>query len=254
MSATVSYSDAKKLVPAGKWDDWLKFINDPNRWRLSVGDVEFPAGTDWSFKSRFGEVKSAVVLKDDGTSAFDRPEYTEAPFMQTIVWGKGDDGLYYYGFVDQSRPHADEPGEERQGKDDHPAVRFFHCVMGFNEKAATGKFETPEQAAAREAHEEAGAGSAVIEVENYAPGHNPSPSFTPTWGGVVGVEVDLKKLQKPIPDPEEPINGLYFVEGGKLLAMIKKGRSDQNAYTGVSTSLSALLIHWAHHPEQFPHK
>lgn len=249
MSATVSYDGARQGQDLGLWQ---KFISDPNRWVLTVGGNEFPPGTDFSFASKFGEVRSAVVLKDDGTPAFDRPEYTEAPFMQTIVWGKGEDGKYYFGMVDQARPHADAPGEEMRGIDGHEPVRFLHCIMGFNEKTATGKFETPEQAAAREAHEEGGAGSAVIATENYAPGHNPSPSFTPTWGGVAGVEVDLGKLQKPIPDPEEPINGVYFIEGGKLLSMLKSGQSEQGAYTGVSTSLSALMLHFAHHPEQFP--
>jgi hypothetical protein len=235
MSTTNSYAEAKSGQSDGKWKD---FVENPNRWILKVGGKKFPPGTDFSFKSRFGEVRSAVVMNDDGTPAFDRPEYVEAPFMQVVTWGKGSDGHYYYGMVDQERPHADQPGEHEI--DGHKPVRFFHVIMGFNEKAATGKFESTEQAAKREG------------VEVYKPGHNPSPSFTPTWGGVAAIEVDLEKLEKPVPDPQEPINGVYFIEGSKLLDIIKKGQSATGAYTGVCTSLSALLLHWAHHPEQFP--
>ncbi len=247
MSATLSYAKALE----GQTAEVVKaFLENPNRWKAVIDGKEFPVGTDFMITSRFGSVRSAVTMNADGTPAFDRPEYVEAPFVQVVTWGRGRDGKYYYGVVDQDRPPADQPGNP--GVHGHKPVRCRHVIMGFNEKAATGKFETPEDAAAREAHEEGGATkSAVRAVVTYPFGHNPSPSFTPTWGDVVAVEVDLEKLEKPIPDPSEPINGVYFIEGSKLLEMIRHGQAD-GAYTGVCTSLSALMIHWAHHPEQFP--
>ncbi|MBI4120939.1 MAG: hypothetical protein HY457_01650 [Parcubacteria group bacterium] len=250
MSAVKSYALARACVSPAEWE---KFINDPNRWQLTVDGKQLPKGTDFALTSKFGEVRSAVVVGPDGKPSFDRPLYREAPFVQTVTWGLGADGRYYFGMVEQVRPHADMPGAEAYNVDGHKPVPFLHVIMGFSEKAATGKFETPEQAATREASEEGGASeSAVVGVEVYPVGHNPSPSFTPTWGAVVAVQVNLRKLEKPIPDPEEPINGVYFIEVGRLLAMVRSGKSDTGAYTGVSTSLSALFIHLAHHPEQWP--
>lgn len=250
MSAVVNYEKAMLDQPLGVRE---KFLGDPNRWRLVVDGVEYPPGTDFSFTSPpFGAVQSVVVLKPDGTPAFDRPIYTEAPHVHVVVWGEGADGRFYYGMVEQDRPHADQPGADNYGKDGHGPVRFLHLIMGFTEKAATGRFETPEAASLREAAQEGGTGSAVIAIEKYEPGHIASPSFTSTWGGVTAIQVDLEKLQTPIPDPNEPINGVFFIEGHDLLRIIKNGQNETGAFTGVCTSNSALLLHWANHPEQFP--
>lgn len=244
MSATVPYAEARRRLSA---EDWKNFVENPNRWGLKVGDQEFPPGTDFVFASRFGEVRSAVVIQPGGAS-FDRPEYTEAPFMQTIVWGQKD-GMVYIGMVEQARPHADEP--DKHGEDGHDPVLFMHCPMGFNEKAATGKFETPEEAAKREAGEEMGVRK-ILGTEKVLCGHNPTPSFTPTWGGVAFVQVDLDAIIPPEQSLEEPIAGTYFIEAGELLEMIASGKSPRGAYTGVSTSLSALMLFFAVHPEYFP--
>jgi hypothetical protein len=242
MSATVPYSQAK-----------TNQSHEVYGWKLTVEGVEYPVGTDFSISSVRGSVQSAVVLKNDGTPLFDRPVYTETPFAQVVIWGKGADGKFYFGMVEQERPHADMPGAENYGVNGHKPVRFLHVVMGFNEKSATGKFETPEETAKREAHEESGTSkSAVLNVETHPFGHNPSPSFTSTWGNVISMEIDLKKVGKPITDENESINGVYFIEAHRLLEMIAGGQSNTGAYTGVSTSLSALMIHFARHPEQFP--
>ena len=189
------------------------------------------------------------IVGNDGSPKFDRPTYVEVPFAQAVVWGEGSDGRIYFAMVEQERPHADVPG--KYSENGHPAVLFSHVPMGFSAKNIAGRFETGVQTALREADEEAGTACAVVGVEDYGL-HNPSPSFTATWGGVAGIQVNLAKLGGPVPDPDEPIAGVYFVEASALLAMIVKGKSERGAHTGVATSLSALMIHFAHHPEHFP--
>ncbi len=251
MSATWSYELA--LSRCTTEQEWDGFINNDRRWRLIVEEEEQPLGTDFRITSRFGEVRSAVMMTPDRRPILDRPVYKETPFTQVVLWAKGTDNKIYFGMVEQERPHADEPGAENYGVNGHLPVQFLHVVMGFNEKSATGKFETDKQAAARESGEEAGVHeSAIIGVEIHPFGHNPSPSFTSTWGSVVSIQVDLGRIGQPIPNPQEPINGVFFIEAHKLLEMIAVGQSDTGAYTGVSTSLSALMIHFASHPEHFP--
>lgn len=246
MSATVSYAKARELLSA---DEWTSFIQNPNRWRIEVDGQQLPPGTDFAIRSKFGAVMSAVVLQPNGAS-FDRPLYVEAPFGQHVLWYKADNGRIYFGLVEQPRPHADDP--EHPGADGHVPIRCLNVVMGFDEKTATGKFETPEEAARRETGQEAGTASAIIGSTEFLGVHNPSPSFTKQWGNVTSTQVDLKRLEKPIPDPDEPINGVYFIEAGELLKMIAGGTSEAGAYLNTCTSLSALLVHFAHHPDHWP--
>ncbi len=76
---------------------------------------------------------------------------------------------------------------------------------------------------------------------------NPRPRLT-TWGAVVELEVNLKLLGKPSPDPEEAIAGVYFIKLSELMKMIRNGQG-HGGYTGLSTSLSALMLFIAHHPD-----
>lgn len=244
MSAIIGYAQAQAKASAA---DWEAFIADPNRWRLTVNGEDFPPGTDFTFSSKFGSVSSAVVMQS-GKPAFDRPEYTEAAFVQAIVWGRKGDHVYI-GMVEQYRPHADQPGSP--GVDGHEPVLFMHCPMGFAEKAITGKFESAAEAAQRESGEEIGVRK-VLNVYTVPFGHNPSPSFTPTWGGVVLVEVDLDAIRQPEQPLNEPIAGTYFVEVGELLQTLAHGKSPRGAYSGVSTSLSALMLFFATYPQYWP--
>ena len=224
-----------------------------NTKNIEVIATKYSVGSVLCFISPKGEVRLPVVAGAEGKPVFGRPGFREKPFVQVVLWAKGADRKVYFGMVEQERPQADMPGAENYAIDGHPPVRFLHIVMGSCERLPSGWFESPEQASMREACEEAGVSkSAVISVNVHPFGHNPSPSFTSTWGSVVSIQVDLEKLGQPIPSPDESINGVFFIEAGSLLKMIASGQSETGAYTGVSTSLSALMIHFAWHPEHFP--
>lgn len=213
-------------------------------WRLYVNGVETPPDTDWKVESPLGAVVPVVA---QGRKAFDRPEYREAPFAQAVVWGRDRDNVVRIAMIDQRRPHADAP--DAHGLPNPPQL-FRHVPMGFAQKLVQG-FETNEEAAKREAGEEVGA-MLVLSVVSAPFGHNPSPSFTPTWGGVSFIEVDLGRILPADHDSNEEIEGRYWMTVGELLSAIKAGQStDTQAYLGVSTSLSALMLFFAHFPEFF---
>ena len=122
-------------------------------WSVDINGVTFPTGTVARiWHPTFGSVEHDVVMKPDGTPAFDRPRYHEAPFGQTVLWGKGADGKTRLGFIAQERPHADAPGNKNYGKENQP-VLFLTCVMGFKD-VMRGKVESDLAAARREVSEE----------------------------------------------------------------------------------------------------
>ncbi len=213
-------------------------------WRLHVNGEEMPPDTDWKVTSPHGAVVPVVV---EGKKPFDRPAYYEAPFAQAVVWGRDRENVVRIAMIDQRRPHADAP--DAHGLPNPPQL-FRHVPMGFAQKLVQG-FETNEEAAKREAGEEVGA-MLVLNVISAPFGHNPSPSFTPTWGGVSFIEVDLGRILPADHDSNEEIEGRYWMTVGELLGAIKAGQSaDTKAYLGVSTSLSALMLFFAHFPEFF---
>lgn len=213
-------------------------------WVLYVNDKAMPFDTDWRVISPYGEIVPVIA---EGRKPFDRPAYREAPFAQAVVWGRDCDNVVRIAMIDQRRPHADAPNAHGEPN----VVQLFrHVPMGFAMKLAQG-FETDEETAKREAGEEVGA-MLVLSIVNAAFGHNPSPSFTPTWGGVSFIEVDLGKILPPDHNSTEGIEGRYWMTVPELLSAIKVGMSeDTHAYLGVSTSLSALMLFFAHFPEHF---
>lgn len=231
MSATIRLKDFLSSQP-----------NYRPGWRLIVNGAEMPHDAHWRVESRFGSVELVVV---DGKTPFDRPEYREAPFAQAVVWGRDRQGKVRVALVDQRRPHADAPGQYLQPCE---PVLFRHVPMGFANKLVEG-FETGAEAAKREAGEEVGV-SKILSIVEVPFGHNPSPSFTPTWGGVAFIEVDLSQIIAPEENPNEPIEGRYWMLVADLLSAIKSGKSDDTgAYLGVATSLSALMLFFAHFPQ-----
>jgi hypothetical protein len=202
-------------------------------------------------------VEQAVVMKADGTPSFDRPLYREAPFAQVVLWGRGQDGRVRLGFIVQERPHADAPWEENYEKENDP-VLFMTCVMGFKD-SDRGKLEADIIAARREMREEMG--NAIIHSEwQHAYGHNPSPSFTATWGAVTALGVELGSLIEAEHDPKEPLAGRFWLTVREWKDAVARGymrlADGRTAYTGYDVSIGAVQIFLSAHPaierEAFP--
>lgn len=120
-------------------------------WILNVDGKELPRNTEWSVRSPFGSVHTAVVLDAAGKPVFDRPTYREAPNVNLVVWGRTHAGEVRIAVIRQPRPHADDPA--RPGEQNSQIV-FGQTPMGFAEKLLG---ESIEETAARETEEETGA-------------------------------------------------------------------------------------------------
>ncbi len=202
---------------------------------------ELPVGTDWEAISRFGSVRSAVVTKPDGTPDFDRPRYDEAPNINAIVWGRDKKtGEIKIGIISQARPHADNVFEQT----DKPMV-FESIPMGFMSKIVgkdqVERLEHPEEAAAREASQEAGA--SIVKDITYPeyPSHYPNPTFVGTTSDVVFVEVDLDKVDKMKIDRDELIYKADYIPLSQVLKDIKAGKTDMGI-ARMATSNSVILM------------
>ena len=255
MSATITYAEAEAKFPA---DVWKKFINHQNRWTVTVGGQEFPPGTDFTIKSPFGAVHSAVALKTDGTLDFDRPRYQETPFGQTIIWAKRKNGRIVIGFIVQPRPHADQPGEENHDKPNE-IVKFMTCIMGFKDKARHGVvdamkkvYESSSQAARREGAEEMGTANILSEWE-HATGHNPSPSFTSTWGSATALQIDLSTFTPAGVEPTEEVLGRHWLTVRQWKNALALGyfklKDGTKAYTAYDASSAVVAMFLASHPQ-----
>ena len=118
-------------------------------WKLRVRHLdgrveELPNGTDWEAVSRFGTVRSAVVTNPDGSPAFDRPRYDEAPNINAVAWGRDKKtGEIKIGIISQVRPHADNVFEET----DQP-MTFESVPVGFMDEIV-GKDQVDRRTAGR---------------------------------------------------------------------------------------------------------
>ncbi len=215
-------------------------------WTLTVrhldGRIEkLPAGTDWEAVSRFGVIRSAVVTNPDGSPAFDRPRYDEAPNVNIVAWGKDKKGKVKVALISQSRPHADN---EFEPENTEPMI-FEQIPMGFVDKVIgkdqMERFEHAHEAATRETQEETGA-IAVLDIAcpEYSK-HYPNPTFIGTNSDLVFVEVDLTQIDKMKMDRTEPIFNADYVPVSEVLADIKKGKTDRG-YARMCTANSAILI------------
>jgi hypothetical protein len=235
------------------------FFNNENRWRLRIirpdrPPEELPVDTDWVCTSPFGTVRNMVVVDDDGTPVFDRPEYCEAPNVNVVVWGRNTDGTVKLAVISQPSPHADDP--RMQPNMDCDPIVFGQIVMGFSQHKVFGddvvnQFESAEEAAARETGEEAGA-NVILNVEvPPSPWHNPNPTFVATWSDLLFVEVDLEALEAIKSDRDEPIYKAEFVDVPTLLKRIAAGVGPDDELYRMCTANSAWMIFFAIHPELF---
>jgi 8-oxo-dGTP pyrophosphatase MutT (NUDIX family) len=177
-------------------------------------DPEFKPGWSYnpetgSYESRFGKVESRVQLKADGSLDFDRMVYHESANINAVVWGRDEDGEIRVAITIQGRPFADDP----YGGPSEPIIFGQPCVMGFNLARVAG-----EDAAIREASEEAGTQSAVIDVR-FLGHHNPNPTFCATWSDLLSIQVDLTKVTDQV-DRKELIYRAEYVPIKELLRRI----------------------------------
>ncbi|MCL5434910.1 MAG: NUDIX domain-containing protein [Patescibacteria group bacterium] len=216
-SSLISPSDAIKRDP-----DFFARRPETVNWRLRVrhldGTIEEMApGTDWEVISRFGSVRSAVATNPDGSPAFDRPRYDEAPNINAVVWGRDKKtGEIKIGIISQARPHADNVFEDS----DKP-MAFESVPMGFMDKVVgkdqVERLEHAGEAATREAGEETGALAVKdISYPEY-PNHYPNPTFVGTTSSVVFVEVDLDKVDEMKIDRTEQIFSAEYVPLSQVL-------------------------------------
>lgn len=227
------------------------FFNDKDKdstWTLRVRHLdgtieEFPAGTDWEAKSRFGSVISAVATNSDGSPSYDRPRYNEAPNVNVVAWGKDKKGQIKIAIINQARPYADN---ELETETNEPMV-FRQIPMGFLDKilgqGEVSRLESTKKGAIREISEETGA--MVVKDISFPelPKHYPNPTFVGTSSNLAFVEVDLEKIDelKSRSVGEEQIYKSEYIPLDQLLKEIQTGKVD-NAYTRMCTSNSAILI------------
>ncbi len=229
-----------------------QFPDFKHGWSVDINGVTQPSGTVARiWHPTFGSVEHDVVMKPDGTPAFDRPRYHEAPFGQTVLWGRGADGKVRLGFIAQERPHADAPGNDSYGKENAP-VMFLTCVMGFKD-SIRGKVESDLAAARREVSEEVAKEALILSEWVHVTGHNPSPSFTSTWGAANALEVDLASLVEADVDPNEPIAGRYWLRIAEWKMAVAMGyfilKDGKKAYTCYDVSVATIQMFLSAHPD-----
>lgn len=218
-----------------------------------MNGAKLPPQTLWEVvHEKFGSFSPEVVLDTNREPMFDRPNAREAPFCQVIVHGKRDDGKTVLGMIAQERPHADWPGDENFAQLNMP-VTFLTCPMGFREQVR-GKLESGMAGARREAEEEVTGDVVKVLSEWVHPtGHNPSPSFTPTWGAATALEIDLASVVKPDANPHEPIAGQYWLTIREYQEALAEGTfglgDDRVAYLCGDFSTGPIAMFLAAHPE-----
>lgn len=225
----------KRLKETGHKPGWALVVDGKGR------------DTDWEVHSRYGLVRSAVVVDENGAPVYDRPLYYEAPNVNLVVFGKHQDGTIRIGILRQPRPHADDP--EDRGSDDHEPIVFGQVPMGFAEKVFG---ESIENTAVRETFEETGSRVVLNVIRPECPWHNPNPTFVATWSDLLFVEVDLNTIDELRSSREEPIFSVEFLRPLELLANLRDGRDDSGALYRSCTSNSTLMIFFSTFPEYFP--
>ncbi len=244
MSNTIRPSEAKKRQK----DFFKERAKENSAWTLRVesqGQTQEFIGVNWQASSRFGKVENRVVVDSDGRPLFDRPAYWEAPNVNIVAWGRDQKEEVRIAILQEERPHADHP----EASESTTPLTFSQVPMGFLEKLiGKDQMETGQEGAAREVEEETGSAIRSWSRPNY-PRHNPSPSFVSSWSEIYFVEVDLEKIERLKQDKTEAIFKAEYVSIPSLLAKIKEGQSKDGAVFRAATSLSVLMIFFAHYPE-----
>jgi hypothetical protein len=211
---------------------------------------EFPPGTEWKATSRFGKVEDVVVINADGSPAFNRPRYHEAPNTNMVAWGHDPKtGDVRIAMLTEERPHALHPSDSSLNE----ALKFGQVPMGFKDKII-GKdlieeYESAIQGAIRELGEETGARTIISVYEPTFPFHNPNPTFVATWSELVFVQVNLEKIEEKKLGKNEMIYKAEYLTIPELLNRIRQGQTQDGAIYRACTSLSILMIFFA----TFPH-
>lgn len=219
---------------------WLSAAADKvwdaiNDGRFKLGWKHRTASREGYF-SQYGFAELRVQLDSEGKPAFDRMVYGESPNINAVVYGSRN-GVLYVGVVIQARPFSDKP----DGNPADPPIVFGQpCAMGFNLEGVSGRDN-----AIREASEEAGTESAVINVESLGY-HNPNPTFCATWSELFAIQVDLDKIDSQKVDRTE---GIYKAEYLPLAELIR--RIGLGVYEGVNyrsaTANDALFVWLSKH-------
>jgi len=215
-------------------------------WKLIVDGKEVKS-RDWEIRSPFGSVETAVVVDQNDVPVFDRPIYREAPNVNLVVWGKTKQGEVKLAIVHQPRPHADNP-EMADVKFGHLPVVFGQVPMGFLEKILG---ERVEDAAAREAWEEAGARLVISYTRPKYPWHNPNPTFVGTWSDLLFLEVDLEYIDEFKSTRNEPIYNFDYVTPKEVIRRVREGMDEVGSVYRMCTANSILFIFFCTYPEYF---
>lgn len=251
MSGTIKPSQALKIDP-----EFFKKRSPDINWTLVVNDgnsTKTFVGVDWYAVSRFGKVENVVVTNKNGKPLFDRPAYSEAPNVNVVAWGKDKKtGEIKVAVISEERPHADHPDLPESTE----PLKFAQIPMGFlNKILGKGGYailEAKKKGAGREVSEETGA-SAIIEITRPpSPWQNPNPAFVATWSELFFVQVDLEKISELKLDGDELIYKAEYLSIPDLLKRIKEGQNSSGEIFRAATSLSALMIFFACHPEFWP--
>lgn len=178
----------------------------------------------WACSSPYGEVAYAIVVDDDNVPLYDRPVYREAPHVVTVPFYE-EAGQTFVGLVLEARAHG--------GGD------FWGVPRGFLKSG-----ETPEQAALREAGQEAGVEVVLSAVLGGF--INPNPTFVATKGPVVFLKVDRERLGQVRPGRGERIYRAKFFTTAQLYDMIVAGEYEGGQMSD-GVSLAAIMMFLAYH-------
>jgi hypothetical protein len=96
-------------------------------------------------------------------------------------------------------------------------------------------------------------GTAMILSEwEHQTGHNPSPSFTSTWGAVTALQIDLSSLVEAGHDPNEPLAGRFWLTVREWKDAVARGyftfANGRVAYTCYDVSVGAVQMFLSAHP------
>ena len=204
-----------------------------------ITDVDWPDGKAPGWKhtdtgmngGRFGRIEHAVVCTPNGAPIFDRPIVHEGPHVISPIWGFDEKGEILFGLVKEARDTA-------APADGTTSLAFWGPPRGFRDHN-----ETPEQAARREAGEEAGARVALSAC--YVGDHITNETCTGSWSPVVMLQVDLRRLFELQPDRGEKIYKASFFSLDEVAEMIRAGEHD-GALTTSFVLVSALALFQIH--------
>lgn len=253
MGKIIDLTEAEKRKPG-----FFTGRSDDLNWRLTVrtpdGQVQqLPPGTDWFATSRFGKVEDVVVINADGSPAFNRPRYHEAPNTNSVAWGFDPiTGDVKIAMLTEERPHALHPTNPELSE----SLKFGQVPMGFKDKiigkGLVEEFESAEEGAIRELGEETGLRTILAKVRPAFPFHNPNPTFVATWSELVFIQVNLDKIEEQRLGKSEMIYKAEYLTVSELFNRIKQGQTEDGAIYRACTSLSILMIFFCTFPQFLP--